>query len=126
MDYANKLKLNAVKTFTAVTESGEPIKVNEVFLKISDDEQEHALCIPVAFTITKNMVKMPTQKLCKSSKFVLEGYHYLKGIKLADAPPSELTVLVGSNAPDAFMQLEQRRGMQYQQCAIKMPLVTHW
>ena len=55
MDYANKLKLNAVKTFTAVTESGVPIKVNEVFLKISDDEQENALCILVAFTITKNV-----------------------------------------------------------------------
>ena len=126
LDYAQKLKLNAVKTFTTVKESGGLIKVNEVFLKIFDDEQENALCIPVLFTITKNMFKMPTQKLRKSSKFVLEGYHYLKGIKLANVPPSELTLFVGSNAPEAFMQLELRRGMQYQQCAIKTPLVTHW
>ena len=126
LDYSNKLKLNAVKTFTTVKESGGPVKVNEVFLKIFDDEQENALCIPVLFTITKNMFKMPTQKLRKSSKFVLEGYHYLKGIKLANVPLSELTVFVGSNAPDAFMQLELRRGMEYQQCAIKTPLVTHW
>ena len=126
MDYANKLKLNAVETLPTVKERGEPIKVNEVFLKIFDDKQENTLCIPVAFTITKNMFEMPTQKLRKSSTFVLEGYHYLKGIKLADLPPSQLIVLVESNAPDAFMQLELRRGMQYQQCAIKTPLVTHW
>ena len=75
---------------------------------------------------TKNVFKKPTQKLSKSSKFVLEGYCYFKGIKLVDVPPSELTVLVGSNAHDAFMQLELRRGMQYPQCAIKMPLVTLW
>ena len=49
LDYANKLKLNAVKTFTTVKESGGPVKVNEVFLKIFDDEQENALCIPVLF-----------------------------------------------------------------------------
>ena len=126
MDYANKLKLNAVETLPTVKERGEPIKVNEVFLKIFDDKQENTLCIPVAFTITKNMFEMPTQKLRKSSTFVLEGYHYSKGIKLADLPPSQLIVLVESNAPDAFMQLELRRGMQYQQCAIKTPLVTHW
>ena len=92
-----------MKTLNTVKERGEPIKVNEVFLKIFDDEQENALGIPVAFTIPKNIFKMPTQKQSKSAKFVLEGYHYLKGIKLADVPPSELTVLVGLNAPDAFM-----------------------
>ena len=126
VDYSNKLKLNAVKTLATVTERGEPIKVNDVFLKIFDDKQENTLCIPVAFTITKNMFKMPTQKLRKSLTFVLEAYLYLKGIKLADVPPSQLTVLVGSNGPDTFMQLELRRGMQYQQCAIKTPLVTQW
>ena len=47
---------------------------------------------------TKNVFKKPTQKLSKSSKFVLEGYYYFKSIKLADVPPSELTVSVGSDA----------------------------
>ena len=107
-----------MKTSTKVKEKGEPIKVKEFFLKIFDEKEENTLCIPVPFTIPKTVFKIPTQKLSKSSKFVLEGYHYFKGIKLADVPPSELIVLVRSNAPDAFMQPALRRGMQYQQCAI--------
>ena len=84
-----------MKTLTTVKERGEPIHVNKVFLKIFDDEQENALRIPVAFTIPKSIFKIPTQKQSISAKFVLEGYHYLKGIKLADVAPSKLTVLVG-------------------------------
>ena len=63
VDYANKLNLNAVKTLSTAKEREELIKVNEVFLKIFDDEQESALCILVAFTIPKYMLKIPTQKL---------------------------------------------------------------
>ena len=52
MDYASKLKLNAVKTLTVIKDRGRPIKVNEFFLKMFDDEQENTLCIPVVFTIS--------------------------------------------------------------------------
>ena len=38
-------------------EEGDPIKVNEFFLKIFDKEEENALCIPVAFTIPKTYLK---------------------------------------------------------------------
>ena len=46
----------------------------------------------------------------------------MKGIKLAHGLASEVTILIGSNLPDAFVQLELRRGKQDQPYAIKTPL----
>ena len=72
------------------------------------------LYVHAAFTISKILFDMSPQKLSKSARSVLEGYHHLKGIKLTHVPASELTILVGSNPPDAFMQLELRRRTQDQ------------
>ena len=63
---------------------------------------------------------MPSQKLSKYAKSVLEGYHHLKGM-LSGVPASEVTI-VGSNVPDAFVQLELTRSKQDQPYAIKTPL----
>ena len=46
----------------------------------------------------------------------------MKGIKLAHGLASEVTILIGSNVPDAFVQLELRRDKQDQPYAIKTPL----
>ena len=63
-------------------------------------------------------------KLSKSAKSVLEGYHHFKGIKLAHVSASAVRILVESNAPDAFVQLELRRSTENQPYAVKM--VTLW
>ena len=105
-------------TRSTVKERGEPIKVKEVSLTILDGEQENALHIPSAFSIPRSMFNMPSQKQSKSAKSALEGYHHLKGTKLAHVPASEVTILVASDIPDAFLQLELRRGKQDQPYAM--------
>ena len=72
------------------------------------------LFVHAAFTISKSIFNISPQKLSKSARSVLEGYHHFKGIKLTDVPGSELAILVESNPPDAFMQLELRRHTQDQ------------
>ena len=73
---------------------GEPIKVKEVSLTIFDDEQKNVFQIPAACTIPKSMFNMPSQKLSKSAKSVLKGYHDMKGINLEHVPASKVTILV--------------------------------
>ena len=101
-------------TRSTVKERGEPIKVKEVSLTILDGEQENALHMPSAFSIPRSTFNMSSQKQSKSAKSALEGYHHLK----AHVPLSKITILVASDVPDAFLQLELRRGKQDQPYAM--------
>ena len=125
-DFENKLKLNGVKrsialsTVSTAKEQREPIKVKEVSLTILDDAKENAYTYMQIHHAEKYVDML---KLSKSAKSV-EGYHHFKGIKLAHVSTSAVRILVESNAPDAFVQLELRRSTENQLYAVKM--VTLW
>ena len=62
-----------------------------------------------ALTLPKNMVKMPAQSILGKER--INQLEHLQVIKIHDVSASDITTLIGANAPEAFIQSEVRKGL---------------
>lgn len=119
----NHLKLKTGrKKFKISTVNGDSINTKEVALKIFDTNGNNELYIPKAFTIPRKMFNIPSQNPLAQNEMYEEFLH-LMDIQVPLACSSKVKVLKGTNSPDAFQQLELRKGTQGQSYAIKTPVV---
>ena len=63
---------------------------------------------------------MPAKSILVKER--INGLEHLKGIKIHDVSASDITALIGANAPEAFIQLEVKKGLPNEPYAIKTAL----
>ena len=108
-DFAKGLKLRGYKktiSISSVIDEYEEVKVKEVSLRIQDIKEENELYIS-ALTLPKNMFNMPPQSILEITR--INQLEHLKGIKIHNVSASDITILIGANAREAFIQSEVRK-----------------
>ena len=121
-DFAKGLKLKSYKktiSISSVTDEVEEVKLKEVSLRIQDMKEENELHIS-PITLPKNMFNMPAQSILGEER--INQLEYLQGIKIHNVSDSDITILIGKNAPEAFIQSEVRKGLPNEPYAIKTAL----
>ena len=73
-----------------------------------------------ALTLHKNMFTMPAQSLLQEARII--QLEHLKGIKIHNVGTFDITILIGTNVPEAFIQSEVRNGLPNEPYAIKTAL----
>ena len=73
-----------------------------------------------ALTLHKNMFTMPAQSLLQEARII--QLEHLKGIKIHTVGTFDITILIGTNVPEAFIQSEVRNGLPNEPYAIKTAL----
>ena len=73
-----------------------------------------------ALTLHKNMFTMPSQSLLQEARII--QLEHLKGIKIHNVGTFDITILIGTNVPEAFIQSEVRNGLPNEPYAIKTAL----
>ena len=73
-----------------------------------------------ALTLHKNMFTMPAQSLLQEARII--QLEHLKGIKIRNVGTFDITILIGTNVPEAFIQSEVRNGLPNEPYAIKTAL----
>ena len=66
------------------------------------------------------MFNMPAKSILEKTR--INELEHLKGIKIHNVSASDITVLIGVNTPEAFIQSEVRKGLPNEPCAIKTAL----
>ena len=121
-DFAESLKLKGCKktiAISTITNETEEVNVKEVTLKILDIKGENELKVS-ALTLPKNMFNMPSQSNLEQT--VKDQFDHLKDIEISNVKTSDIKILIGANAPEAFIQLEVRKGHPNEPYAIKTAL----
>ena len=93
--------------------------MKEVSLRIQDMKEENELHIS-ALTLPKNMFNMPAQSILEKES--INQLEHLKGIKIHNVSASDITILIGVNASEAFIKAEVRKGLPNEPYAIKTAL----
>ena len=88
------------------------MNVGEVELYLRDEDNTFCFLINKALTNGQYIrnFNMPSQLLSKRSQ-PKEEWAYLQQLKLANTDRSDVTAVVGADVPEAFMQLDIRKGM---------------
>ena len=73
-----------------------------------------------ALTLHKNMFTMPAQSLLQEARII--QLEHLKGIKIHNVGTFDITILIGTNVQEAFIQSEVRNGLPNEPYAIKTAL----
>ena len=73
-----------------------------------------------ALTLHKNMFTMPAQSLLQEARII--QLEHLKGIKIHNVGTFDITILIGTNVPEAFIQSEVKNGLPNEPYAIKTAL----
>ena len=73
-----------------------------------------------ALTLHKNMFTMPAQSLLQEARII--QLEHLKGIKIHNVGTFDITILMGTNVPEAFIQSEVRNGLPNEPYVIKTAL----
>ena len=73
-----------------------------------------------ALTLHKNMFTMPAQSLLQEARII--QLEHLKGIKIHNVGTFDITILIGTNVPEAFIPPEVRNGLPNEPYAIKTAL----
>ena len=73
-----------------------------------------------ALTLHKNMFTMPAQSLLQEARII--QLEHLKGIKIHNVGTFDITILIGTNVPEAFIQSEVRNGLPNEPYVIKTAL----
>ena len=73
-----------------------------------------------SLTLHKNMFTMPAQSLLQEARII--QLEHLKGIKIHNVGTFDITILIGTNVPEAFIQSEVRNGLPNEPYAIKTAL----
>ena len=73
-----------------------------------------------ALTLHKNMFTMPAQSLLQEARII--QLEHLKGIKIHNVGTFDITIPIGTNVPEAFIQSEVRNGLPNEPYAIKTAL----
>ena len=122
-DFARKLKLKGKAKrviISSIKDSGENINVQEVEIQVIDNNNTSSFVIKEALAIEKEKFNMPSQQL-PSGYESNNTWQYLHGLQLVNVEPSKVTVVIGADVPEAFIQLEIKRGQQGQPLAIQIP-----
>ena len=121
-NFAQSLKLKSCKktiSFSSVIDELEELKVKEVSLKIQDMKQENKLYIS-ALILHKNLFNTSAQSILEETR--INQVEYLMGIKIHYVSASDITILSGMNAPEAFIQSEVRKVIPNEPYTIKTSL----
>ena len=85
-----------------------------------DNNNTSSFVIKAALAIEKEKFNMPSQQL-PSGYESNNTWQYLHGLQLVNVEPSKVTVVIGADVPEAFIQLDIKRGQQGQPLAIQTP-----
>ena len=120
-DFAKQLKLKGYSrkiNISSIKDELKIVKVKEISLKIYDMDHKNDVKVE-AYTLSKRMFSMPSQS-SPTNADSQNTFDHLQDIQIPKICASEVTILI--NAPDAFLQLEVRRGNPSQPYAIKTML----
>lgn len=118
-DLTNQLELKGAKMKISISTVKSTHKQKELALTIFDINEDYELHIQKVFTMPKNMFNMLSQSH-PATKEIYEEFLELKGIAVPCS--SEAKVLIGSNAPHVFQQLQLCKKTHVQLYAIKTSL----
>ena len=97
---------------------GKFLKLKEIKLKIYDMDHKNEVEVE-AYTLPKRMFNVPSQ-ISPTNGDNQNTFDHLQDIQIPKICASEVTILIGANAPDVFLPLEEvRRGNPSQPKAIK-------
>ena len=119
-DFVKQLKLKgysrAINT-SSIKDKPENVKVKEIHLKIYNMDHKNEVEVQ-AYTLPKIMFNMPSQS-SPTNQDNQNTFDHFQDIQIPKVCASEVTILIGANAPDIILQLEVRRGNPTQPYAIK-------
>ena len=93
---------------------------NEVHLHVSARGGGNKMEIEMAFTAKADEFNMPSRPRLEHLR-ECELYTHLDGVDLAEVDPDDVTILIGSDVPEAQMHLQYQRGAEGQPLAVKTP-----
>ena len=119
-DFAKQLKLKGYSrtiNITSIKDELESVKIKEISLKIYDMDHKNEVEVQ-AYTLSKRTFNMSSQS-SPTNGDNQNTFDHLQDIQIPKICASEVTILIGANAPDVFLQLEVRKGNPSQPYAIK-------
>ena len=119
-DFARQLKRKGyfrVINISSIKDETESVKVKETSLKIYDMDHKSEVEVE-AYTLPKRMFNMPSQS-SPTNGDNQNIFDHFQDIQIPKISGSEVTILIGANAPEVFLQLEVRRSNPSQPYAIK-------
>ena len=108
---AKKLKLKGysrIINISSIKNEPESVKLKKISLKIYNMDQKNEVEVE-AYTLPKIMFNMPSQS-SPSNGDNQNTFDHLEDIQIPKICASEVTILIGANARNKFLQLEVRRG----------------
>ena len=119
-DLAKQLKRKGYSrtiNISSIKDELESVKVKEISLKIYHIDHKNEVEVE-AYALPKRMFNMSSQS-SPTNGDNQNTFDHLQDIQIPKICASEVTILIGANAPDVFLQLEVRRGNLSQPYAIR-------
>ena len=113
-DFAKQLKLKGYSrtiNINSTKDELESVKLKEISLKIYDMYHKNEVEVE-AYKLPERMFNMSSQSSPTNGDNQNTFDHY-QDIHISNICASEVTILIGANALDVFLQLEVRRGNKY-------------
>ena len=105
---------------SSIKDELESVKIKEISFKIYNMDHKNEVEVE-AYALPKRMFNMPSQS-SPTNGDNQNTFDHLQDIQIPKICASELTVLIGANAPDVFLQLQVKRSSPSQPYAVKIIL----
>ena len=105
LDLEGKTKLVNI---SSIKDTGENIRVKEVKLQILDHGNTSIFHIDGALSKENEKFDLPSQHL-PLGVHSDEKWAYIRNLKLADVNPSKVTLVIGADVPEAFIQRDLKK-----------------
>ena len=116
----NQLKAAGKRTtlsLTTMTQEDRPVESSIMSLELFDLREENFIDLPIVFSTAK----LPVSKENMATQQDAEKWSHLKGIEIPEID-AEVSLLIGSDVPQALEPLEIRRGQRGQPYATRTAL----
>ena len=119
-DIVEKMELSVDSGYVNVRtiKDVELMKLSKVALSVSDRSRKEIMQIKAAHAVSAYRFNMPSRP-CLEYFRDSDVYTHLDGLEFGSVDPDEITVLIGSDVPEAQLHVETRRGNRGQPLAIK-------
>ena len=94
------------------------MNASAVSLEVTNRNKKRSLNIETVYIQPKEKFHMPSRPQLKAAGD-MESFHHLKGLKFDAVGSDQITILIGSDAPEAHLQHQFRKGKKGQPYALK-------
>ena len=123
-DFARSLNIkgaNVTVNISSIKDKGEEIKLKECALTVSNSKEDQEYTTQPVFSVAKQLFNMASQTKPPAN---MQKYYNssIEEITVPSVKSKDITLLIGANAPELFLQLEVVKGNTGRPMAVRTPL----